>query len=257
MNVVEIRNLSKKYSNSRNIEVMTLRHVNLNIEKGRFVAIVGPSGSAKSTLLHLIGGLDMATEGSIKIDGLDIMKFSENEMSEFHRKKIGFVFPKFNLLPMLNVRENIVLPLTLGGETVDDEYIDELIRFLGLKQREKHLPGELSGGQQQRVSIGRALATKAEILLADEPTGNEVLINKIRQNSNFSIFFVSKANLEEKQKREAVYAFESGADDYFGFPLVIEKIVIRLRALIRMQERIHEKINIWHFQGLKIILESR
>ena len=172
MNVIEIRNLSKKYSNSRNVEVMALRHVNLNIEKGRFVAIVGPSGSGKSTLLHLIGGLDMATEGSIKVDGLDIMKFSENEMSEFHRKKIGFVFQKFNLLPMLNVRENIVLPLTLGGETVDDEYIDELIQFLGLRQREKHLPGELSGGQQQRVSIGRALATKAEVLLADEPTGN-------------------------------------------------------------------------------------
>lgn len=181
MNVIEIRNLSKKYSNSRNVEVMALRHVNLNIEKGRFVAIVGPSGSGKSTLLHLIGGLDMATEGSIKVDGLDIMKFSENEMSEFHRKRIGFVFQKFNLLPMLNVRENIVLPLTLGGETVDDEYIDELIQFLGLRQREKHLPGELSGGQQQRVSIGRALATKAEVLLADEPTGN------LDQNTSYEI----------------------------------------------------------------------
>ena len=181
MNVIEIRNLSKKYSNSRNVEVMALRHVNLNIEKGRFVAIVGPSGSGKSTLLHLIGGLDMATEGSIKVDELDIMKFSENEMSEFHRKKIGFVFQKFNLLPMLNVRENIVLPLTLGGETVDDEYIDELIQFLGLRQREKHLPGELSGGQQQRVSIGRALATKAEVLLADEPTGN------LDQNTSYEI----------------------------------------------------------------------
>ena len=181
MNVIEIRNLSKKYSNSRNVEVMALRHVNLNIEKGRLVAIVGPSGSGKSTLLHLIGGLDMATEGSIKVDGLDIMKFSENEMSEFHRKKIGFVFQKFNLLPMLNVRENIVLPLTLGGETVDDEYIDELIQFLGLRQREKHLPGELSGGQQQRVSIGRALATKAEVLLADEPTGN------LDQNTSYEI----------------------------------------------------------------------
>lgn len=176
MNIVEIKNLSKKYSNSRNVEVMALRHVNLNIEKGRFVAIVGPSGSGKSTLLHLIGGLDTATEGSIKVDGSDIMKFSENEMSEFHRKKIGFVFQKFNLLPMLNVRENIVLPLTLGGDPVDNEYIDELIQFLGLKQREKHLPGELSGGQQQRVSIGRALATKAEVLLADEPTGNVTLV---------------------------------------------------------------------------------
>ena len=181
MNIVEIKNLSKKYSNSRNVEVMALRHVNLNIEKGRFVAIVGPSGSGKSTLLHLIGGLDTATEGSIKVDGSDIMKFSENEMSEFHRKKLGFVFQKFNLLTMLNVRENIVLPLTLGGDPVDNEYIDELIQFLGLKQREKHLPGELSGGQQQRVSIGRALATKAEVLLADEPTGN------LDQNTSYEI----------------------------------------------------------------------
>lgn len=171
MSIVEVQNVSKKYSNN-NVEVVALNHVNLNVEKGQFVAIVGPSGSGKSTLLHLIGGLDDVTEGNIKIDGVDIVSLSENELSEFHRKKIGFVFQKFNLIPMLNVRENIVLPIVLGGEVVDDEYIDELIGFLGLKERENHLPGELSGGQQQRVSIGRALATKAEVLLADEPTGN-------------------------------------------------------------------------------------
>lgn len=187
MNVIEIRNLSKKYSNSRNVEVMALRHVNLNIEKGRFVAIVGPSGSGKSTLLHLIGGLDMATEGSIKVDGLDIMKFSENEMSEFHRKKIGFVFQKFNLLPMLNVRENIVLPLTLGGETVDDEYIDELIQFLGLRQREKHLPGELSCGQQQRVSIGRARLRKQRYYL---PMNLQEIWIKILRMKLWNIFVI-------------------------------------------------------------------
>lgn len=172
MSIVEVQNVSKKYSNNKNIEVMALNHVNLNVEKGQFVAIVGPSGSGKSTLLHLIGGLDDVTEGNIKIDGVDIVNLPENELSEFHRKKTGFVFQKFNLIPMLNVRENIVLPVVLGGEAVDNEYIDELIGFLGLKERENHLPGELSGGQQQRAGIGRALATKAKILLADEPTGN-------------------------------------------------------------------------------------
>lgn len=172
MSIVEVQNVSKKYSNNKNVEVVALDQVNLRVEKGQFVAIVGPSGSGKSTLLHLIGGLDEVTEGNIKIDGVDIVSLSENELSEFHRKKIGFVFQKFNLIPMLNVRENIALPIVLGGEAIDDEYIDELIGFLGLKEREKHLPGELSGGQQQRVSIGRALATKAEVLLADEPTGN-------------------------------------------------------------------------------------
>lgn len=172
MSIIEVQNVSKKYSNNKNVEVVALDQVNLRIEKGQFVAIVGPSGSGKSTLLHLIGGLDEVTEGNIKIDGVEIVSLSENELSEFHRKKIGFVFQKFNLIPMLNVRENIVLPIVLGGEAIDDEYIDELIGFLGLKERENHLPGELSGGQQQRVSIGRALATKAEVLLADEPTGN-------------------------------------------------------------------------------------
>lgn len=172
MHIVQVQNVSKKYSNSRNVEVAALNHVNLNVEKGQFIAVVGPSGSGKSTLLHLIGGLDQVTEGSIKIDGADIASLSENELSEFHRKKTGFVFQKFYLIPMLNVRENIVLPIVLGGEAVEDAYIDELIGFLGLKERENHLPGELSGGQQQRVGIGRALAAGAEILLADEPTGN-------------------------------------------------------------------------------------
>ena len=172
MHIVQVQNVSKKYSNSRNVEVAALNHVNLNVEKGQFIAVVGPNGSEKSTLLHLIGGLDQVTEGSIKIDGADIASLSENELSEFHRKKTGFVFQKFHLIPMLNVRENIVLPIVLGGEAVEDAYIDELIGFLGLKERENHLPGELSGGQQQRVGIGRALAAGAEILLADEPTGN-------------------------------------------------------------------------------------
>ena len=172
MHIVQVQNVSKKYSNSRNVEVAALNHVNLNVEKGQFIAVIGPSGSGKSTLLHLIGGLDQVTEGSIKIDGADIASLSENELSEFHRKKTGFVFQKFHLIPMLNVRENIVLPIVLGGEAVEDAYIDELIGFLGLKERENHLPGELSGGQQQRVGIGRALAAGAEILLADEPTGN-------------------------------------------------------------------------------------
>ncbi|GFI31138.1 macrolide export ATP-binding/permease protein MacB [Lachnospiraceae bacterium] len=172
MNIVEMQNVSKKYSNSRKVEVAALKNINLTIEKGKFVAIVGPSGSGKSTLLHLMGGLDASSEGSIIVDGMDIGKLPENELSEFHRKKIGFVFQKFHLIPMLNVRENIVLPIALGGEPVDHAYIDELIGFLGLKERENHLPGELSGGQQQRVGIGRALAAKADVLLADEPTGN-------------------------------------------------------------------------------------
>lgn len=172
MNIVEMQNVSKKYSNSRKVEVAALKNINLTIEKGKFVAIVGPSGSGKSTLLHLMGGLDASSEGSIIVDGMDIGKLPENELSEFHRKKIGFVFQKFHLIPMLNVRENIVLPIALGGEPVDHAYIDKLIGFLGLKERENHLPGELSGGQQQRVGIGRALAAKADVLLADEPTGN-------------------------------------------------------------------------------------
>ena len=165
--MIKVEHIVKQFK-----DLKAVNDVSLEIEKGEIVCLIGPSGSGKSTLLHLIGGLDQVTEGSIKIDGADIASLSENELSEFHRKKTGFVFQKFHLIPMLNVRENIVLPIVLGGEAVEDAYIDELIGFLGLKERENHLPGELSGGQQQRVGIGRALAAGAEILLADEPTGN-------------------------------------------------------------------------------------
>ena len=191
MNIVEVRNVSKKYSNSQNVEVAALKNVSLTVEKGKFLAIVGPSGSGKSTLLHLMGGLDASSEGDIIVDGMDIGKMSENELSEFHRKKIGFVFQKFHLIPMLNVRENIALPIVLGGEPVDNAYMDELIEFLGLKEREGHLPGELSGGQQQRVSIGRALAAKAEVLLADEPTGSVKLVQHYPKEIPVILFSLS------------------------------------------------------------------
>ena len=191
MNIVEVRNVSKKYSNNRNVEVDALNHIDLTIRKGEFVAVVGPSGSGKSTLLHLIGGLDVVSEGNIRVNGMDIVNLSEDDLAEYHRKSIGFVFQKYNLIPMLNVKENIILPILLGGESVDEEYIEELMDFLGLKEREKHLPGELSGGQQQRVSIGRALATKAEVLLADEPTGN------LDQNTSMEIVKYFRA-LKEK-----------------------------------------------------------
>ena len=169
---VKVENVGKIYTNSNNVSVNALKNVNISIQKGEFVAIVGPSGSGKSTLLHLLGGLESFNEGKIEINGMNIAELSENEMTEFRRKYIGFVFQKFNLIPMLNVKENIELPLLLGNDYVDDKYINELIDFLGLSDRIMHMPAELSGGQQQRVSLGRALVTKPSVLLADEPTGN-------------------------------------------------------------------------------------
>lgn len=149
-----------------------LAGVNLSVENGEFVAVVGTSGSGKSTLLHMLGGLDRATSGKVYVDGKDIFALKDEELTIFRRRKIGFVFQSFNLVPVLSVYENIVLPLQLDGKTVDNAFIGEIAEALGLKEKLNVLPNQLSGGQQQRVAIARALAAKPAILLADEPTGN-------------------------------------------------------------------------------------
>ncbi|MEK0317644.1 ABC transporter ATP-binding protein [Cohnella sp. 56] len=171
MNVIETTNLSKSYGKESTL-VEALRGVSLSIPQGELVAIVGASGSGKSTLLHLLGGLDKPTSGTVRIDGEDLYALKEAQRAVFRRRKIGFIFQSYNLIPVLNVEENIMLPLLLDHRQPDRAYIHELIDTLGLGERRKHLPSELSGGQQQRVAIGRALAYRPAIVLADEPTGN-------------------------------------------------------------------------------------
>lgn len=162
----------KKYYNQGNTTVKALDGINLSIEKGEFIAIVGTSGSGKSTLLHMLGGLDYATEGEIIINEKNLSSFKEKELTIFRRRDIGFIFQSFNLVPILNVYENIVLPLELDGATIDIPYIDEIIKILGIEEKKYSMPNQLSGGQQQRVAIARALSSKPTIVLADEPTGN-------------------------------------------------------------------------------------
>ncbi|WP_271753037.1 ABC transporter ATP-binding protein [Cohnella sp. JJ-181] len=171
MNVIEAAGLSKSYGKDSTL-VEALRNVSFSIPQGEFVAIVGASGSGKSTLLHLLGGLDRPTGGSVRIDGEDLYALKESQRAVFRRRKIGFIFQSYNLIPVLNVEENIMLPLLLDHRQPDKAYVRELIDTLGLGDRRKHLPSELSGGQQQRVAIGRALAYRPAIVLADEPTGN-------------------------------------------------------------------------------------
>lgn len=171
MAILQTQNLKKVYGTDPNA-VHALDGINLSVEKGEFVAIVGTSGSGKSTLLHMLGGLDRPTSGKVFVDGKDIFSLKEEALTIFRRRKIGFVFQSYNLVPVLNVYENIVLPIELDGKKIDRHFVQNILETLGLSDRQDALPGQLSGGQQQRVAIARALASSPAIILADEPTGN-------------------------------------------------------------------------------------
>lgn len=169
--MIEIKDVKKIYNNGE-IKVEALKGINLKIHNGEFVAIIGSSGSGKSTLLHLIGGLDTCSHGNILVDEIDLKSLNDEKMSEYRLNKVGFIFQFFNLIPILNVLENITLPLRIAKKKIDHKYLDELITMLGINERANHLPAQLSGGQQQRVAIARALMADPSIILADEPTGN-------------------------------------------------------------------------------------
>ncbi len=171
MEILKVENLCKTYGKGEN-EVKAVDNMSFSVEKGEFVAIVGSSGSGKSTLLHLIGGVDKPTSGKVFINGNDIYSFNDDKLAIFRRREVGLIYQFYNLIPILNVVENITLPADLDGKKVDSEKLEELLKTLGLEDRKKHLPNQLSGGQQQRVSIGRAIINSPSIMLADEPTGN-------------------------------------------------------------------------------------
>ena len=193
MEVLKVENLTKIYGKG-DTKVVALDNVSFSVEKGEFVAIVGASGSGKSTLLHLIGGVDRPTSGKVFIEGKDIYKLNNDELAIFRRRQVGLIYQFYNLIPILNVEENITLPLKLDNREVNKDRLNEIIKLLGLENRRTHLPNELSGGQQQRTSIGRALITNPAIILADEPTGN--LDTK---SSDEIVELLKKSNKEYKQ----------------------------------------------------------
>ena len=193
MEILKVENLTKVYGKD-STKVVALDHVSFSVEKGEFVAIVGASGSGKSTLLHLIGGVDRPTSGKVYIDGKDIFSLDDDKLAIFRRRQVGLIYQFYNLIPILNVEENIALPLALDNREVDSKSMNDMLELLGLKSRKTHLPNELSGGQQQRTSIGRALITNPTIILADEPTGN--LDSK---SSDEIVALLKKSNKELKQ----------------------------------------------------------
>ena len=217
MEILKTVDLRKIYGQGE-AEVRALDGVNLEVEKGEFMAIVGTSGSGKSTLLHMIGGLDVPTSGQVIVDGQELNHMTDEELTIFRRRNIGFVFQQYSLVPMLNVWENIVLPVKLDGRRPDEKYIDEIIEILGLRKKMANLPNALSGGQQQRVAIARALAFKPAILLADEPTGNldsktsqDVLgLLKITSESFHQTIVMITHNEEIAQMADRIMRIEDG-----------------------------------------------
>ncbi len=190
MIILKVENLKKYYGTSENL-VKALDNVSFNVRRGEFLAVVGTSGSGKSTLLHMMGGLDTPTSGSVEVDGKEILNLSDEELTIFRRRQIGFVFQNYNLVPMLTIYENIILPLELDGNKPDKEYVDEVIKMLHLEDKLNRFPNNLSGGQQQRVAIARALVSKPAIILADEPTGNldsktgQEVLGLLRQSAEY------------------------------------------------------------------------
>ena len=193
MEILKVENLTKIYGKDTT-KVVALDHVSFSVEKGEFVAIVGASGSGKSTLLHLIGGVDRPTSGKVFIDGKDIFNFNDDKLAIFRRRQVGLIYQFYNLIPILNVEENITLPLSLDNREVDKNTLNDMLKLLGLQNRKNHLPNELSGGQQQRTSIGRALITNPTIILADEPT-----VNLDSKSSDEIVALLKKSNKELNQ----------------------------------------------------------
>ena len=217
MEVLRVENLCKQYGRGEN-KVIALDNISFKVNKGEFVAIVGASGSGKSTLLHLIGGVDRPTSGKVFIDGKDIYKFNDDELAIFRRRQVGLIYQFYNLIPILNVEENITLPLNLDNRKVDKEKLDKLIKVLGLEKRRTHLPNEISGGQQQRTSIGRAMITNPAIILADEPTGNldskssdeiVALLKKSNKNYKQTIIMITH-NMEIAKVADRIIKIEDG-----------------------------------------------
>ena len=193
MEILKVENLTKSYGKGE-AKVDAIKNINLSINKGEFVAIVGPSGSGKSTLLHLLGGVDKPTSGKVYINDVDIYNLKEKDLSIFRRRNVGLIYQFYNLIPVLSVKENILLPAELDNRKIDKDYLDDLLKTLGLKERANHLPNELSGGQQQRTSIGRALINRPSIVLADEPTGN------LDEHTAGDIIAILKKLAKERQK---------------------------------------------------------